>query len=165
MIDLNEFLTCLTSHGFSLGAGVPCSYFAGLLHALDEHTSICYIPATREDEAVGIACGYVFGGKRCLVIMQNSGFANIGDAITSLAQLYEVPLLILISYRGLKDDMTFPEHSLMGEITEDVLRAYRLPYWVLTENDWKSVLEHALTKMIQTSRPVCLLVGKEVFCE
>ncbi|UCH01749.1 MAG: hypothetical protein JSV20_07860, partial [Candidatus Bathyarchaeota archaeon] len=96
MINVQEFLTFLYSRGFSLATGVPCSYFKDLLLALNEYYNIRYIPATREDEAIGIACGYFFGGKKGIIIMQNSGFATIGDALTSLAQLYKVPLLIFI---------------------------------------------------------------------
>lgn len=165
MINLNEFLTDLNSNGFSLATGVPCSYFKDLLIAIKEYDKILYIPATREDEAIGIACGYYFGGKRSLVFMQNSGFATIGDSLTSLAQLYKVPLLILVSYRGLEVDANFPEHSLMGKITEDVLRAYQIPYLTLEEDDWKSVMRKALNKMDQTSLPVCLLVEKGVLCK
>jgi len=164
MINVHEFLTFLYSRGFSLATGVPCSYFKNLLLALNEYDNIRYIPATREDEAIGIACGYFFGGKKSVIIMQNSGFATIGDALTSLAQLYKVPLLIFISYRGLKEDVGFPEHSLMGIVTKTVLRAYQLPYWILKEDDWKKVMEKAMIMMTQTSLPVCLLVKKGVFC-
>lgn len=160
MIDLNEFLNYLSSKGFSLATGVPCSYFKDLLSALKGHEKIRYIPATREDEAIGIACGYSFGGKRSFVIMQNSGFATIGDSLTSLAQLYKVPLLILVSYRGLEPDASFPEHSLMGKVTEDVLRAYQVPYLILEENEWRDVMKRSLDKATQTSLPVCVLVKK-----
>jgi len=165
MINLDEFLKYLDSLGFSLGTGVPCSYFKDLLLAINEYNDILYVPATREDEAVGIACGFSLGGKKAFVIMQNSGFANIGDSLTSLVQLYKVPLLIFISYRGLKDDDDLPEHSLMGKVTEDVLRAYKIPYWILMEDRWKAILEKALYKMTQTSLPVCLLVKNGVLCK
>jgi phosphonopyruvate decarboxylase len=162
MINSSKMLDLLREKGFLFATGVPCSYFSRLLVALDNHVAIRYIPATREDEAVGIASGIALGNSRALVIMQNSGYATIGDALTSLAQLYRLPMLLLVSWRGLEPDRDFPEHSLMGEVTEDALRAYRVPFWNLTEEDWKDEMTDAINKMDETSRPVALLVQQGV---
>ena len=163
MIVPKEFLNSLKQQGFSIASGVPCSYFRDLLISLETDNEIKYIPATREDEAIGIVSGSYFGGKTGLVVMQNSGFAVIGDALTSLAQLYEIPMLILVSWRGLEPDKDSPEHSLMGKITEDVLKSYQIPYWVLKEKDWQRILDIALPVMNEQLCPVCLLVKKGVF--
>jgi len=163
MIAPDEFLNALKQQGFSIASGVPCSYFKDLLTSLETDNEIKYIPATREDEAIGIVCGSYFGGKTGIVVMQNSGFAVIGDALTSLAQLYEIPMLILVSWRGLEPDKDSPEHSIMGEVTENVLEAYHIPYWELKETDWQRTLEIALSVMNEQSLPVCLIVKTGVF--
>ena len=163
MINPAEFLDFLGEKGFSFASGVPCSYFSRMINEFETHQeSITYIPATREDEAVGIASGVAFGGSRAFVIMQNSGYATIGDALTSLAQLYKLPMLLVISWRGLEPDRDFPEHSLMGDVTEDTLRGYQVPYWELTDEGWQQTIELALTKMEESSRPVALLVKQGV---
>ena len=162
MIDTSEFLNFLQEKGFSFAAGVPCSYFSRMINEFENQESIRYIPATREDEAVGIASGVAFGGARAFVIMQNSGYATIGDALTSLAQLYKLPMLLIISWRGLEPDRDFPEHSLMGDVNEEALVAYRVPYWELKNDDWQQTINLALTKMDETSRPVVLLVKQGV---
>ncbi|TFG28516.1 hypothetical protein EU528_11120 [Candidatus Thorarchaeota archaeon] len=163
MINPSEFLTFLRAKGFSFATGVPCSYFSRMIDKFEMHQeSITYIPATREDEAVGIASGVTFGGARAFVIMQNSGYATIGDALTSLAQLYRLPMLLIISWRGLEPDRDFPEHSLMGKVTEATLSSYQVPYWELEIEDWQRTIEVALTKMEETSRPVALLVKQGV---
>ncbi|MFX1466251.1 MAG: thiamine pyrophosphate-binding protein [Promethearchaeota archaeon] len=162
MIAPDEFLNTLKQQGFSIASGVPCSYFKDLLTALENGKEVRYIPTTREDEAIGVICGAHFGGKKGMVIMQNSGFAVIGDALTSLAQLYEIPILLLVSWRGLEPDKDFPEHSIMGEVTEDALGAYRVPYWELKEEGWQSTLENAIKTMNETKVPVCLLVKEGV---
>ncbi|MHA2002773.1 MAG: thiamine pyrophosphate-binding protein [Candidatus Thorarchaeota archaeon] len=162
MIDPSNFLDILRENQIAFATGVPCSYFAGIIDELENQGAIEYIPASREDEAVGIASGVAFGGSRALVIMQNSGYATIGDALTSLAQLYKLPILIIISWRGLEPDRDFPEHSLMGEVTQDALTSYRLPYWELRSEDWQRTIESALAKMEETSRPVALLVKQGV---
>ena len=165
MIAPDEFLNALKQQGFSIASGVPCSYFKDLLTSLETDFEIKYIAATREDEAIGIVSGAYFGSKKGIVIIQNSGFAVIGDALTSLAQLYEIPMLILVSWRGLEPDKDSPEHSIMGEITEDVLKAYQIPYWELKEKDWQRTLEIALSVMNEQSCQVCLIVKKGVLAD
>ncbi len=162
MIDSATFLEFLQTSGFTFATGVPCSYFSRILKELEGYKAIRYIPATREDEAVGIASGVAFGGSRSFVIMQNSGFATIGDALTSLAQLYKLPVLLIISWRGLEPDRDFPEHSIMGDVTEGVLISYHVPYWVLEQDNWEDTLKKAITKMNETSRPVAILVKQGV---
>ncbi|MHA1909593.1 MAG: thiamine pyrophosphate-binding protein [Candidatus Thorarchaeota archaeon] len=162
MIDSQEFLEFLGEKGFTLATGVPCSYFSRIIKRLTKSDSIMYVPASREDEAVGIASGVAFGRGSGFVIMQNSGYATIGDALTSLAQLYKLPMLIIISWRGLGPDLDFPEHSLMGEVTESTLDSYRVPYWELEEEEWKNTIDMAHDRMKETSRPVALLVKQGV---
>ena len=162
MIDSSEFLEFLREKGFSFATGVPCSYFFRIIDELAALELIKYVPASREDEAVGIASGLAFGGERAFVIMQNSGYATIGDALTSLAQLYKLPMLLIISWRGLEPDRDFPEHSLMGEVTQETLDGYRVPYLELEMEDWQVTIESAIAKMEETSRPVALLVKQGV---
>ncbi|MHA1935490.1 MAG: thiamine pyrophosphate-binding protein [Candidatus Thorarchaeota archaeon] len=162
MINTSEFLDFLRDRGFSFATGVPCSYFSRMINECENQKSISYIPAAREDEAVGIASGVAFGKARAFVIMQNSGYATIGDALTSLAQLYKLPMLLIISWRGLEPDRDFPEHSLMGEVTEKTLAGYNVPNWELKKEDWQQSIEVALSKMDETSRPVALLVKQGV---
>ncbi|NHJ05504.1 MAG: hypothetical protein EAX90_11820 [Candidatus Heimdallarchaeota archaeon] len=164
MIDQEVFISFLESK-FQYICGIPCSYFKEMLNYLAEHESniqLKHVLATREDEVVGIASGVVLSGKQVIVYMQNSGLGNIGDALTSLAQLYKLPMLLLISYRGLESDRDFPEHSIMGEVNEPILKAYRIPYWILKENNWESIMMRALKKTEEISSPVALLVDKGV---
>ncbi len=165
MIDSVELISYLHKHGLNLATGVPCSYFKQLLIELEKSDKINYIPATREDEAVGISCGYYLGGQNSFVLMQNSGLATIGDVLTSLAQLYQIPLLLFVSYRGLEPDATFPEHLLMGDVTEDVLNAYNVPYEILYEEGWQDTIDRALEEMNANKTVVCILVEKGVMDE
>ncbi len=167
MIDPSEFISFLEKK-FRFISGVPCSYFKEFLAYLASHeteTHLTHVYATREDEAIGIASGVAFSGKRALVYMQNSGLGNIGDALTSLVQLYKLPMLMLISYRGLEPDKDFPEHSIMGEVNEPLLKAFKVPYWNLSEDRWETDLTNAMKKMEETSSPVALLVKKGVLCQ
>jgi len=167
LIDPESFTTFLEKN-FQFITGVPCSYFKEVLIYLSENEdkiSLKHVLATREDEAVGIASGVVFSGKRALVYMQNSGFANIGDALTSLTELYKLPMLFLISYRGLESDRGFPEHSIMGEVTEPILKAYNIPYLNLTEENWKEDMTKAIEMMEEKSSAVAVLIKSGVLSQ
>ncbi len=167
MIDPREFLLFIEEN-FHFMCGVPCSYFKeflAYLSSLGPKTHIKHILATREDEAIGIASGIGLAGKKTLLYMQNSGLGNIGDALTSLAQLYKLPMLILVSYRGLESDNDFPEHSIMGEINEPLLEVLRIPYWDLSVENWRGQMMTAIQKMKEISSPVVLLVKNGVLSQ
>ena len=165
LISSKLFLKFLEKHNFSTITGVPCSYFKDWLNYLDkeyDQTKIKHILATREDEAVGIASGVAFTKRKAIVYLQNSGLGNIGDALTSLAQLYKLPMLLLISYRGLLPDKDFPEHSIMGEVSEDFLSALKIPYWILEYGNWQKTMKEAIDTMEKLQSPIALLVKKGV---
>jgi len=89
---------------------------------------------TREDEAIGIAAGFALSKSNSLVFMQNAGFANSISTITSLVQLYEIPLIFLIGWRGfLSDDA--PEHVKIGKIQPRLLNTLSLENRILSEKN------------------------------
>jgi len=153
LIEPKDFISVLEEK-FQFITGVPCSYFKEMLIYLSEQEdkiSLKHVLATREDEAVGIASGVVFSGKRALVYMQNSGFANVGDALTSLTELYKLPILFLVSYRGLESDRGEP-----------ILKAYNIPYLVLTKENWKEDMTKAIEMMEEKSSAVAVLIKNGV---
>ena len=167
MIDISKFIKFIEEN-FDLVSGVPCSYFKNLLAALaiqEEVLAIKHLIATREDEAIAIASGTAISRKRAIVYMQNSGIGNIGDALTSLAQLYRLPMMLMISYRGLEDDIDFPEHSIMGEINDTLLKTLKLKFWHLEEDSWQETMQEAITIMNAQSLPVAVMVKKGVLSE
>ncbi|NHJ87328.1 MAG: hypothetical protein FK734_17825 [Asgard group archaeon] len=167
LIDPETF-THFLNNNFQFITGVPCSYFKEFLMYISQHEieiSLKHIIATREDEAIGIASGAVLSNKQVIIYMQNSGLGNIGDALTSLSQLYRLPMLLLISYRGLEADRDFPEHSIMGEINESLLQTLKIPFWVLSEKNWQKEMTKAIQKMNDTSLPVAILVDKGVLSQ
>lgn len=83
-----------------------------------------YLPATREDEAIGIAVGAYLAHKKPVVLMQNSGFCNSIGHIKSLVNLYDIPILFIISMRGYDGDAC--EHDGMIKITEGLLSELKL---------------------------------------
>ena len=137
--------------------GVPDST---LKHFIDEGLKVKkIIIANREEEAIGISTGMILAGSPTIMFMQNAGFANSISTITSLIQLYEIPIIFLIGWRGyLKDDA--PEHEKIGKIQPELLKNLGLQNKVLTENNWKKQCEWALTK-IQNNKPATLIIRRE----
>lgn len=109
--------------GFDFYTGVPCSMLSGIIELLTDKNK--YLPATREDEAIGIAVGAYLAHKKPVVLMQNSGFCNSIGHIKSLVNLYNIPVLFIISMRGYEGDAC--EHDGMIEITERLLSDLNLP--------------------------------------
>ena len=101
---------------------------------------------TREEEAIGIAAGMSMSNEKSLVFMQNAGFANSLSTITSLIKLYEIPMILLIGWRGfLKDDA--PEHEKIGEIQPDLIKIIGLESRIISEKNFKNVCDWAITEL------------------
>ena len=115
--------------------------------------------ATREEEAIGIAVGMTLSQSSSVVFMQNAGFANSISTITSLVQLYEIPLIFLIGWRGyLKNDA--PEHEKIGKIQPKLIEILALDSKIITEKNWKESCNWALKK-IQNQKPCALIVKRD----
>ena len=120
MISGGEFANLLEGHGFDFFAGVPCSLVEDLIAVLENHPRLPYVAAVREDVAVGLAVGAWFGGKRPAVLMQNSGLGTSLNALASLALMYGMPSLLVVTWRGY-GGQDAPEHLLMGAISPSLL--------------------------------------------
>jgi|TARA_B110001454_G_scaffold170739_1_gene161319 sulfopyruvate decarboxylase alpha subunit len=138
--------------------GVPDST---LKHFIDEclkNKNI--IITTREEEAIGIATGMALSKSNSVVFMQNAGFANSISTITSLVELYKIPLIFLIGWRGyLPDDA--PEHLKIGKIQPELLKIIGLKSKILTEKNWKVCCDWAVNQ-IKKEKP-CALVIRRMF--
>jgi sulfopyruvate decarboxylase TPP-binding subunit len=126
-----RFCALLCESGYTCFSGVPDSTFAGAFAQLERDPQR-YVPAPREDLAVGVAVGAWLGGERSAVLMQNSGLGTSLNALLSLAVLYRVPMLVVVGWRGHGPDA--PEHEQTGRTMLDMLRAVQLPF-VVAEPD------------------------------
>ena len=124
--------------------------------------------ATREDEAIGIAAGMSLFlevseekmlRSNSLVFMQNAGFANSISTITSLVQLYQIPMIFLIGWRGFQENDA-PEHTKIGKIQPKLLQALSLQSVILNEEDWKKSCDYAL-KLIREGKSCALIMPRD----
>ena len=117
--------------------------------------------ATREEEAIGIATGMSLAKSTSLVFMQNAGFGNSISTITSLVQLYKIPLIFLIGWRGyLSDDA--PEHIKFGKIQPELIKSLGLKSKVMSDSDWQKSCEWALTQL-NAGEPCSLIIKREFY--
>ena len=118
------------------------------------------IIATREEEAIGIASGVSLSMEKALVFMQNAGFANSLSAITSLVQLYHIPLIFLIGWRGyLKNDA--PEHIKIGKIQPKLLKLLGLNTRITKDDNWQDCCKWALSQISKNKS--CGLIIRRTF--
>jgi len=137
--------------------GVPDST---MKHFIDQAIKKKKILITsREEEAIGIAVGLYLSNSLAVVFMQNAGFANSLSTITSLVQLYEIPLIFLISWRGyLKNDA--PEHTKIGRIQPKLLKDIGLKSKILFDKNWKECCDWAL-KQSKQNKSCALIIRRE----
>ena len=108
--------------GIDFIVSVPCVNLSKLLDMIDEDEEIIHIPVTREEEGIGICAGAYLGGKKPAILMQNSGLGNSINALKSLTELYEFPLLMIMSHRGTEGENICGQVP-MGESTPRILEA------------------------------------------
>lgn len=154
-----DFVGLLQEVGFDFFTGVPDSTLAGLIAVLIERR--VYVPAVREDEAVGMAAGAYMGGRVPVVLMQNSGLGTSLNALISLNLIYLQPCLLLISWRG-HDGKDAPEHLVMGQVMAKQLDLVRIPHRTLTAETVREDLGWAAQVFMARRIPVALLVTKGV---
>jgi phosphonopyruvate decarboxylase len=161
MISGHDFAARLERHGFDFFTGVPCSLIEDLIAVLERGARAPYVAAVREDAAVGVAAGAWFGGRRPVVLMQNSGLGTSLNALASLSLMYGLPALLVVTWRGFggKDA---PEHILTGEISPKLLELLGVPYRVLAAESLDADLAWAAAEMNARLSPVALLVPPKV---
>ena len=152
-----ELAALLDRHGFDFYTGVPCSLVEDLIAALERRPDAPWLPAVREDVAVGMAAGAWLGGRRPVVVMQNSGLGTSLNALASLSLMYGFPALLIVTWRGYAG-RDAPEHILMGEITPKLLDLLGIPHRVVSDASIAEDLAWARREMDTRESPVALVV-------
>ena len=166
-IDPKAFYGALVNEGLDLFAGVPDSLLKEFCACVsDEAPAERNIITANEGNAVGIACGYhVSTGRAAVVYMQNSGEGNVVNPLLSIADpdVYSIPMLLVIGWRGEPGVHDEPQHVKQGKVTCSLLEAMGVPYEVLDADGWRAQLAGLLGRMRGESRPVAAVVRKGLF--
>ncbi|WP_299681297.1 sulfopyruvate decarboxylase subunit alpha [uncultured Roseobacter sp.] len=86
--------------GIEFVTTVPCKQLAGVIDEVEARPEIYHIPSNKEDEGMGLCAGAFMGGKKPMIIMQNTAIGVTINTLATLTQFYRMPLPMLISYRG-----------------------------------------------------------------
>src|SRR5262245_18001764 len=157
MITGRDFADALEAQGYDFFAGVPCSLVEDVIAALESHPRLPYVPAVREDVAVGLAAGAALAGRTPAVLMQNSGLGTSLNALVSLSLLYRLPAVLVVTWRGY-GSVDAPEHLLMGEISPSLLDLIGIPHRALGPASAADDIAWARAEAHRRSQPVALLV-------
>ncbi|HEY6406750.1 MAG TPA: thiamine pyrophosphate-binding protein [Ktedonobacteraceae bacterium] len=146
-------------------SALPETWLVHLIRMADEDPDTTLIRIAKEEEAVGISAGAHLAGVNSALLMQNHGFLAAINPIVSLALLYKIPLVMLISHRGHFGEKD-PWQTQGGLATEPILRALNIPTWHLTsKTDIYRRIKDAQTLAHASLHPVAVLLTREIMWE
>jgi len=162
VIEASQFVGSAKGLGFDFWAGVPCSFLTPFINYTIGDSELTYISSANEGDAVAVATGAALGGHRSVAMMQNSGLGNAVSPLTSLNQVFRIPVLLIITLRGEPGKPDEPQHELMGQITLELLETMRIPWsWFPDrEEDVENTLQTAISHMDSSGRPYALIMKK-----
>lgn len=171
MIQSKFFIDTLAKQGITFFAGVPdsllknvCAYITDNIPAKDN------IIAANEGGAIGLAAGYYLAtGKIPVVYMQNSGEGNTVNPLMSLTDrdVYNIPVLLVIGWRGEPGKHDEPQHVKQGKVTLPLLDAMGIRHAVLSDNEGEATeqISEAVAYMRRTREAYALVIRKGTFDE
>jgi len=155
----------LKANGVRILSALPETWLVHLIRMAEEDPDTTLVRLAKEEEGVGISMGAHLAGVKSAMLMQNHGFLASVNGIVSGAQLYRIPLLMLISYRGTFGERD-PWQTEGGGVTEDVLRALDIAYQPLDDPATaEQQIGDAITLSDASLRPVALLLGRALMWE
>ncbi len=147
----------LKARGFDFFCGVADSTVASLIEDLSRDPQAGYVPAVREEQAVGLAAGAYLAGKWPCVLMQNSGLGYSLNALTSLNLIYKIPTLLVVGFRGYQGKDA-PEHLVMGAHCRQLLEEVGIPVAVPEADGLAEAVAKADAWMRSQRTPAAILI-------
>ena len=169
MITPKFLYDTLASYGIDFYAGVPDSLLKNLCAYITDHADASHnIIAANEGGAMGLAVGhYLATGQIPVVYMQNSGEGNIINPLASLTDkdVYNIPVLLIIGWRGKPGVHDEPQHVKQGKVTTGLLNVMGIDYTVLAKEEDKAAaqIEKAISYMQRTRECYALVIEKDTF--
>ena len=156
---------CLKDAGVRVMSALPETWLVHLIRMAEDDAEMTLVRLAKEEEGVGISAGAHLAGVKSAMLMQNHEFLASVNGIVSCAQLYRIPLLMLISHRGEFGERD-PWQTEGGGVTEHVLQALRIPYDRLESPEHVGRrIAKAQTLAHSASKPVALLLCRDLMWE
>lgn len=163
MINAESFIELARTYGFQRYTGVPCSYLTPFINYVINDERLNYVSSANEGDALAAAAGSAIGGQRAIVMMQNSGLGNAISPLTSLTNIFKIPLLVIVSHRGAPGLNDEPQHRLMGGITGKLLDVMEIPWtrFPVEKAGIGPALKRAMEYLERERRPYGLIMKKD----
>ncbi|MCH5150483.1 MAG: phosphonopyruvate decarboxylase [Spirochaetales bacterium] len=169
MVETKVFYDLLIENNIDFFTGVPDSLLKSFCaYITDNAPENNHIIAANEGCAVGLAAGYhIATGKVPLVYMQNSGEGNVVNPLLSLTdpEVYRIPLVLVIGWRGEPGVKDEPQHKKQGRVTCSLLDAMEIPYVIMStdENELKKQMQACRESIYEQKAPFAFVVRKDTF--
>lgn len=169
MIHPDQFLSTLRNAGIDFYTGVPDSLLKAFCACLaDTCGPDVHVIAANEGGAVALAAGHWLATSRpALVYMQNSGQGNAVNPLASLADpdVYSIPMLLLVGWRGEPGVKDEPQHVKQGKITLSLFETLGIPTSVIPDDEAaaRELVAASVAQAISENRPVAMVVRKGLF--
>lgn len=158
--DPSAVVATLIELGFTHAVWLVDTESSALYESLESANAsgdLLTVTLCREGEAIPIAMGLMIGGKKPVVLIQNTGLYESGDSLRGQAIDLNLPLVMMVSYRGWRSDPTDVTDSA-AKYLEPVLDAYGVPHWLLTAENTEQLVPRAVREANDRSGPVAILV-------
>lgn len=155
----------LKANGIRVMSALPETWLVHLIRLAEDDPDITLVRLAKEEEGVGISMGAHLAGVKSAMLMQNHGFLAAINGVVSGAQLYRVPLFMVISDRGTFGERD-PWQTEGGAVTEAVLNALRIP--IMRLDDPATVarrVQQAHTLAYSSNKPVAVLLTRDLMWE
>ena len=138
---------------------LPDTETSFLYQAISKNNQIQIIPICREAESIPIAAGLWIGGKNPVVMIQNTGLFEAGDSIRGLAVDINLPLVIIVGYRGWTRNGVIKDSAAI--YTEPTLNAWGLKYYLIDSDNDLDRISLAFQESQKEQKPIVCLIGAE----
>lgn len=146
-------------------SALPETWLVHLIRMTEDDPDMTLVRLAKEEEGVGVSVGAHLAGVRSVMLMQNHGFFAAVNGVISVAMLYRIPLLMLISHRGHFGERD-PWQTEGGLLTTHLLDAMRIPFDTLRKPDRAAhQIDKAMTLAYSALRPVALLLDRDLMWE
>ena len=152
-----SIIEALKSNQVDFICNIPCVFFSRLIEMIDQNFDSYKI--TREEEGVGICAGAYLAGKRPCMVLQNSGLGNSVNALASLNKTFNIPLLLLVSHRGVEDEQIVAQVP-MGDATPGILDVLGIPHNAGSDEIFE-IVDIAAKIAFDENKVVAVLLSKD----
>jgi len=169
MIHCSDFYNLLQERQIEFFAGVPDSLLKNICAYIQNTVSSeNHIITPNEGSAIALGAGYHLAtGQVPFIYMQNSGMGNALNPLISLTdpEVYSIPMILMIGWRGIPGIKDEPQHVKQGRITPDLLDCLEIPYQILPKDfeQAKHIMKDLIELAKKTSQPVAILVENDTF--